>query len=471
VALLALAASGACGHRADYDGVQLTDAPLMRSLDREALLRASTAAVAIVETDVGRGMGFVVDPDGYLITARHVVEDADHVDAVIFPSRDPSRRYESVQVVYTDPRLDVALLHVTTSEALPYLPVATEKIEPVSRYLSAADPVVLLERDTSAAGINPGLLVRRGRVRDLEVFNPAAGPKAFVGVTQDVEQGQSGGPVLDRDGRAVGLVTWTWRDRIGGYAIPISDVAQMLAQRPRLSDLASHRTRVQQRARSFVDALVRADLDGAKSLSSPTHARKLREETLSEIFSGDEAPPMLGLFIAAVDELAQDKPETDAQLRVQIDALNEIVSRASASTFREAVGLAGHVRPGQARSFFRELGQSYMFARMFGGMDAEPALGAALQRLRTVDAARTFAVADAVERIGPAPISLVDVTVLPGEYAPTAVARLRQTDATAPAREFKLQLRLEWGDWYVAEVAPGLDPNPATGSSDDPRPG
>jgi serine protease Do len=218
---LALAMACGCGHRADYNGVELSEVPLTRSLDRAAQLRASTAAVAIVETDVGRGMAFVVDPDGYLITARHVVEDADHVESMIFPSRDPNRRYESVEVVYIDPVVDVALLRVHTRERLPYLPVATEKIEPVSRYVSVSDPVVLLERQPDS--IDPGLRVRRGFVRKLRGFNPAAGPNAFVGVSNDVAQGQSGGPVLDRDGRAVGNVTWTWRDRAGGYAIPFSD--------------------------------------------------------------------------------------------------------------------------------------------------------------------------------------------------------------------------------------------------------
>ena len=302
------------------------------------------------------------------------------------------------------------------------------------------------------ADTNPGLLVRRGRVRTLAEFNPAAGPNAFVGVTQDVEQGQSGGPVLDRDGRAVGLVTWTWRDRVGGYAIPISDVAKMLAERPTLEDEGSQKVRAAARVGRFVDALGSADLERAKALASPTRARKLREETLREIFSDDDVPPALALFVAAVEELARDVPETDDELRMQIDALNEVVARASASSFREAMGLAEHVRPGQARSFFRELGQSYMFARMFGDMDASGALTAAMRQLRTVDAARTFAIADVVERIGPGPVVVDAVEVVPGEYAPKAIARLRQRMPDDTTRELKLHLRLEWGDWYVAEL-------------------
>src|SRR5687767_12341605 len=113
---IGLLIASACGHRADYGGVAVTAQPLMRSLNREANLRASTAAVAIVETDIGRGMGFAVDPAGFIITNRHVVEDADHIEAVVFPARDPGRRFESVEVVYVDPMCDLALLQMHTEE-------------------------------------------------------------------------------------------------------------------------------------------------------------------------------------------------------------------------------------------------------------------------------------------------------------------------------------------------------------------
>ena len=159
LAALALPAAG-CTQEASYGGIDITEAPLSRTLRSEALIRKASSAVVVVETDVGRGMGFVIDPAGYEVTNRHVVEDADHIEGIVFPGRDPSRMYESVRIEYIDPLKDLALLHVHSKEPLPYLPLATRDVEPVSRYLAHRDPVVLLERGEDEARLKPGLVVR-----------------------------------------------------------------------------------------------------------------------------------------------------------------------------------------------------------------------------------------------------------------------------------------------------------------------
>ena len=133
MALLVVAALGsACGRRpVDYGGVAVLEGAAARAKGAATAIERSAAAVAIIETDVARGMGFVVDPAGYLITNRHVVEDADHIEGVVFPARDPSRTYGSVRVIYVDPAHDLALLHVHSPEPLVALPLATDDVEPV----------------------------------------------------------------------------------------------------------------------------------------------------------------------------------------------------------------------------------------------------------------------------------------------------------------------------------------------------
>lgn len=450
LAIAPLIGSGACGHRADIGGVAVSAAPLMRSLDREAMIRASTAAVAVVETDVGRGMAFVIDPAGYLITNRHVVEDGDHVESVVFPSRDPDRRFESVEVTYVDPVRDLALLRVHTDEPLPYLPLASRKAEPVSRYLSKLDPVVLLARDPDP---DDGLVVRRGKVHRLSVFNPAAGPTPFVAVTSDVRQGQSGGPVLDKHGRAVAIVTWTWRDRPGGFAIPIAEVNRMLAERPRFHDATQRRSRAWSRTRSFLEALVRDDFDTARRLTSPSHARKVREAAVDRVLAGEEVPDGLRWFVAAVEKIAENPPTNDDELRISIAALDELVATTVGPDFRKALGAASTLGDGHLKAFFRELGRAYLFARVFAAQSPPGALTAAVRRLQTVEAARSFAVEDVASRLGHATPEIRSVKVVPGAYAPRAYADIVMTRDDAPVERLTVQLRMEWGDWYVADVS------------------
>jgi S1-C subfamily serine protease len=349
--------------------------------------------IAVVETDVGRGMAFVIDPSGFLLTNRHVVEDADHIETVAFPALD--RVYESAKIVYIDQKRDLALLHVHAKEPLPRLPLATRKAVPVERYLGEKDPVVMLrytpmeqgETDAEFSALNAS-------VTTLSATNPAAGPGRFIGVNTKVSRGQSGGPILDRFGRVVGVVTWTWKHRGGGYAIPISDVTTMLAERPKLVSPAEHEDRVHTRSREFLAALGRGDVDDARRLTSPSHARRVREQALAEIFANfDEGGmPVIQGFVAAVESLVGGGKEGDAQFA----RLREIVSRTGTAEFRRELGVAPEVDEAQIMSFFLEFGQAYLVARSVGEQAPTEALGTAMKRLQTVDAARTFAIADAL---------------------------------------------------------------------------
>jgi Trypsin-like peptidase domain len=435
----------------------------LRSAKRaEAAIQRSAYAVAIIETDAARGMGFVVDPSGYLITNRHVIEDADHVEGVVFPARDPSRVFGSVRVVYIDPVRDLALLHVHSPEPLVALPLATDAAAPVSSYLAPSDPVVLMQRE--AKGPAPALALQHGEVSSLAVENPAVGPGSFVGVTPDVRQGQSGGPVLDRHGRAVGVVTWTWRDRGGGFAIPIAEATLMLAERPRLAAQEQQEARAELRARLFLDAVAQGDGPAARRFTAPSQARKLREDAVGRIMADSQEGEGLAImrsFVAALDEVVADAERIDDP-RIAGPALGALVFGIASSDVRRVVGRG--LSMGQVISFFQELGDAYLRARLLLGQDSTEAMGSAMQRLRTIDAARSFALADLVESLGGRKPQIRAVNLLPGAYAPGARVELEVVDAAGHAAErLDLHLRLEWGDFYVTTLERTTLPPTATG--------
>lgn len=451
-------AGGGCASRPrDYEGVSVIAGPGHRSMSNRDLVARVEKGIAVVETDVGRGMAFVIDPRGYLLTNRHVLEDADHIETVTFPALDPPRVYESAKIVYIDPARDLALLHVNAPEPLPRLPLAARKSVPVGRYLQEKDPVVMLrytamdkgETDTELSALNASITT-------LSAVNPAAGPGKFIGVNTKVKQGQSGGPILDRFGRVVGVVTWTWKDRGGGYAIPISDATKMLDERPKLESDQEHQSRVVSRSREFLAALGRGDVDDARRLTSPSHARRVREATLAEIFANfdEHGMPVIQGFIAAIESLVGEPADQ------QFERLREIVTRTGSAEFRKELGVAGDVDQAQIMSFFLEFGQAYLVARSLGEQSPSDALESAMKRLQTVDAARTFAIADALEELAGNQVEIKHVTLVPGAYTPTAVVSLEthrreptlQARFGTKAQALTLHMKLEWGDWYVAEV-------------------
>jgi len=430
----------------------------------DAQLGRSRQAIAVIETDVGRGMGFVIDPRGYVITNRHVIEDADHIESVSFPDGEPARSYESIQVVYTDPEQDLALLHIKTTDELPYVPLATRKVLPVGRYIHEEDRVTTFKRGDEKGD---WLGLDRGTVERLAVYNPAAGPGAFVGVSAGVQRGQSGGPVLDEAGRAVAVVTWTWRDKEGGFAIPIAEATRMLMQKPDLEGESAQVERATTRSKQFLGALGRGDVDGARRLTSPSFARKIRGEAVSAIYGAIEhnGLPVLQGFVAAVESLVDDDELTgDAAY----DRLREIVSRTGSEAFRTELGVDAGLPRGQVVSFFYELGQAYYAARSFGKEKPGDALESAMRRLQTIDAARTFALSDSIEVLAGTAVEIEKVELVPAAYQPKAIVTLRGNRPKALAEkqrvgvqlgtgtdddeQISVHMRLEWGDWYVAAI-------------------
>jgi hypothetical protein len=461
-----LATVGGCaGRQVSSGGVELRQGAASRELEALAVAQKGAAAVAVVSTDVGRGLAFVVDPRGYMLTNRHVVEDADYIDNVTFPALKPARQFASARIIYIDPVRDLALIKVDAEDPLPYLTLGTARPRPIEEYLHFQDKVVLLTRvaqnDSDGTGggktdkTQPGFIARTGKVQELEVYNKGVGTGAFFGLTHDVKKGMSGGPVLDRFGRAVGVVSWTWKHRVGGYAIPISEAAQMLAERPVLDSAPQQASRAEARARGFVTAVHGGQLEHARRMLSPTYARKIRSytmRTIAEQVPGEGKVPVQQ-FVAALDDIVESQEAGSDSLpfaRVQ-----DVVLRTGTPTFMAALGVDGLLSKEQVISFFFEFAQAYVSARHFGDISSDAAMDIALNRLQTVDAARTFAFAEVAQRIGTGDsIEIEKVDLVPGAYAPQAVVRLKVAHKAdkASAQTFIMQLRLEWGDWYVAEL-------------------
>lgn len=424
-----------------------------------AVAQKGAASVAVISTDVGRGLAFVVDPDGYLITNRHVIEDADHIEDVTFPALRPQRSFAAVRIVYIDPSRDLALIKLDVDAPLPALSLATVGAAPIEDYLHAEDRVLLLARpgedDAGAGGKKPdGFVARTGNVRELAVYNPAVGPGAFFGLSQAVRRGQSGGPVLDRYGRVVGVVSWTWKHRVGGYAIPIAEAAQMLSERPAMDTAAEQSARATERARGFLKALDGGDLEVARRMMSPTYSRKIRQRTMTTIaeqLPGD-GRAAVQQFVAALEDIIDSEPAGAEEL--PFSKVQDVVLRTGTRGFMEALGVEGALSKDQVISFFFEFAQAYVGARYFAESDQDTAMTAAMMRLQTVDAARTFAFAEATGRFKRgAHLEVERLEIVPGAYAPHAVVTLRNNDPEGrqPAT-LVMQMRLEWGDWYVAEL-------------------
>jgi putative serine protease PepD len=167
------------------------------------------------------GSGFVIDGEGHVITNQHVVDGAEQVSVVTADGES-----HDADVVGTDPSTDIALLDVVNDADLPVLTLGS------SETLSVGDPVVAIGspfglQGTVTAGIVSGL--------DREIQAPDG--FAIDGAIQTdaaLNSGNSGGPLLDAQGRVVGVnsqIETRTGGNVGiGYAVPIDTAKTVVEQ-------------------------------------------------------------------------------------------------------------------------------------------------------------------------------------------------------------------------------------------------
>lgn len=145
-------------------------------------------AVVVIETDEGLGSGFIIKPDGIIVTNHHVVANAKAM-AVKFPS---GEIYRSVYLLSEDPVDDLAFLKIEAVD-LPTIPLGNSNNVQVGEEVLLVGAPKGLEQ-TVSNGLISGIRLEDG-VRVLQT-SAAASP------------GSSGGPLLNRSGEAVGVMSF-----------------------------------------------------------------------------------------------------------------------------------------------------------------------------------------------------------------------------------------------------------------------
>jgi S1-C subfamily serine protease len=171
------------------------------------------------------GSGFVVDKDGTILTNAHVVEGADSVSV----SFEDGGKQVDADVKGVDPSSDLAVLKIDPSEVrnLQVLPLGD------SSKAEVGDPVVAIGNPfgysrTVTTGIVSGLQREITAPDGFQISN-------VIQTDASINPGNSGGPLLDADGRVIGInsqiATGGGQGSVGiGFAIPVNTAKQLLPQ-------------------------------------------------------------------------------------------------------------------------------------------------------------------------------------------------------------------------------------------------
>lgn len=191
---------------------------------------ANTLKVSGVAVGCGRGLegsGFAFAP-GRVITNAHVVAAVDHPTVFV---GDGTRGY-SARVVYFDPSDDIAVLDVPDLPAQP-LPIGLE----VNRGQNVA--VVGFPNDgplTAQAARVRNVILARGH----DIYGRGSVTREVIALRVQVHPGNSGGPVLDANGKVVGVVFAASADDAStSYALTMKQVSAAIAAGVSATDTVS----------------------------------------------------------------------------------------------------------------------------------------------------------------------------------------------------------------------------------------
>jgi S1-C subfamily serine protease len=206
-------------------------APAISSTDVHAVLdHVLPAVVSVTATSpAGRsvGTGMLLSADGEVLTNHHVVDGATRVTVTRYGTTDAL----SAQVVGSSAADDLALVKVAGATSLPTVTMAR------SADVRVGDSVVAIG---NALGLSAGTpTVTQGIVsalgRTLPPGTGAGGPSGLIQTDAAVSPGNSGGPLVDTQGRVVGVTTAVAQTAPGtaaaqniGFAIPSDHVRAVL---------------------------------------------------------------------------------------------------------------------------------------------------------------------------------------------------------------------------------------------------
>ncbi len=172
----------------------------------------------------GSGSGFLIDADGLIVTNNHVVRDTESIQVTLPGERDS---YEA-EVLGLDPKTDLAVIRILDADGrrFPFVEQGDSESARVGDWaIAVGNPLGELE-----GSLTVGVISAKGRSQ-LAIQGGSPDFQDFIQTDAAINFGNSGGPLVDIHGRAIGINTAINAAGQGiGFAIPMQLAAKILPQ-------------------------------------------------------------------------------------------------------------------------------------------------------------------------------------------------------------------------------------------------
>ena len=161
------------------------------------------------------GSGFVISPDGFIVTNNHVVEGVDEIKV-----RFSDGKVRDAKIIGQDPKTDLALIQVADAKDLPALPLGdSDAVLPGDFVVAIGNPFGLDHTVTM------GIVSAKGRELGQGPYDD------YIQTDAAINPGNSGGPLLDLSGAVIGINSAiNPQANTIGFAVPINIAKEILPQ-------------------------------------------------------------------------------------------------------------------------------------------------------------------------------------------------------------------------------------------------
>jgi len=175
------------------------------------------------QKEQGLGSGIIVSADGYILTNNHVVDGADEINVQL---GDDSKSYKA-KLIGTDRSTDLALIKIEAKGLTPIQFTDSDKVKVGDVVLAVGAPLGL------AHTVTMGIVSALGR-NGLQADGGASTYQDFIQTDAAINPGNSGGPLVDANGRLIGINSMIQSLSGGnegvGFAIPANLASLVMSQ-------------------------------------------------------------------------------------------------------------------------------------------------------------------------------------------------------------------------------------------------
>nr|WP_306345900.1 DegQ family serine endoprotease [Aquimixticola soesokkakensis] len=205
------------------------------------------------------GSGFVISPDGYIVTNNHVIEGADEIQIEFYEGFTLDAK-----LIGTDPKTDIALLKVEADEPLGYVEFGDSDASRVGDWVMAmGNPL------GQGFSVSSGIVSARGRALSGTYDD-------FIQTDAAINRGNSGGPLFNMDAQVIGVNTAILSPNGGSIGIGFSMASNVVTRVvDQLKEYGETRrgwlgVRIQDVTDDVADAMGLASASGALVTDVPT---------------------------------------------------------------------------------------------------------------------------------------------------------------------------------------------------------